>query len=69
MVAVGNAPAGNAALDSTKIIVRRGDAAVGTPVRAALGAGRVQVQLDSSRLVDASVLVGADFSPRLEFHP
>lgn len=69
VVAFGNAPAAGAGLDSTRIIVRRGGAAVGSPVRAALGAGRVQVELDSSRLVDASVLVGADFAPRLEFHP
>jgi hypothetical protein len=69
VVAFGNAPAGDARIDSTRILVRRGDAASAGPVRAALGAGRVVVQLDSSRLVDASVLVGSDFSPRLELHP
>jgi len=31
--------------------------------------GKVVVALDSSRLLDASVLLGADFAPRLEFHP
>ena len=62
-------------LDSTRIIVRRGDAQVGERVRAALGVGRVEVQRDSSRLLDASVLLGADFAPpasrssRLDFHP
>jgi hypothetical protein len=66
---------GNAAesgLDSTRIIVRRGAGKVGEQVRAALGQGRVEVQLDSSKLLDVSVLLGADFSPtssRLNFHP
>ncbi|HUL04431.1 MAG TPA: LytR C-terminal domain-containing protein [Gemmatimonadales bacterium] len=69
VVAFGNAPADERRLDSTRILVRRGDRSVATPVRAALGAGRVVVQLDSSRLVDASVLVGADYSPRVDFHP
>jgi hypothetical protein len=58
-------------LDSTRIIVRRGSAGVGERVRAALRQGRVEVQLDSGRLVDVSVLLGADFAPgaRLDFHP
>jgi hypothetical protein len=69
---------GNAAesgLDSTRIIVRRGAADVGERVRSALGRGRVEVQLDSSKLLDVSVLLGADFtSPAasaraLDFHP
>jgi LytR cell envelope-related transcriptional attenuator len=57
-------------LDSTRIVVRRGGLDVGKRVRAALGVGRVVVQLDSARLLDASVLLGADFAPAgLEFHP
>ena len=59
-------------LDTTRIIVRRGSARVGETVRAALGQGRVVIQLDSSKLLDVSVLLGADFSParsRLDFHP
>lgn len=66
---------GNAAesgLDSTRIIVRRGATTVGEQVRAALGQGRVEVQLDSSKLLDVSVLLGGDFAPtssRLNFHP
>src|SRR5947208_16644815 len=59
-------------LDSTVIIVRRGAEQVGERVRAALGQGRVEVQLDSARLLDVSVLLGADFAtstrPR-DFHP
>lgn len=66
---------GNAAesgLDSTLIIVRRGTRRVGERVRDALGRGRIEIQLDSARLLDASVLLGADFSPSrgpLDFHP
>lgn len=72
VVSVGNA-AGTAAvgtLDSTRIVVRRGGNDVGKRVRAALGVGRVEIRPDSTRLLDASVLLGADFAPtRLEFHP
>ncbi len=69
VVYFGNASANG--LDSTRIIVRRGSAQLGQRVRAALGQGRVEVQLDSSKLLDVSVLLGADFSPgsRLDFHP
>jgi hypothetical protein len=59
-------------LDSTRIIVRRGTEQVGARVRAALGQGRVEIQLDSTRLLDVSVLLGADFVPprsSLDFHP
>jgi hypothetical protein len=38
-------------------------------VRKALGLGHIAVQLDSTRLLDASVLLGADFAPRPQFHP
>jgi hypothetical protein len=69
---------GNAAesgLDSTRIIVRRGTEKVGERVRDALGQGRVEIQLDNTRLLDVSVLLGADFTPpaatsrSLDFHP
>jgi len=62
-------------LDSTRIIVRRGSAKAGERVRAALGQGRIEIQLDSSKLLDVSVLLGADFAPAragsraLDFHP
>jgi hypothetical protein len=60
--------AGDATLDSTRIIVRRGSAEVGEKVRKALGRGRVEVQLDSAKLLDVSVLLGTDFTS-LDFHP
>lgn len=58
-------------LDSTRIVVRRGTAATGVRVRAVLKVGRVVVQPDSTRLVDVSVQLGADFAARapLDFHP
>jgi hypothetical protein len=65
----GNAPEPGGTLDSTRIVVRRGTEDLGRRVRRALGVGRVVVQRDSARLLDASVLLGADFAPRLEFHP
>jgi LytR cell envelope-related transcriptional attenuator len=69
VVYFGNAPS-DGRLDSTRIIVRRGSAAIGERIRDLLGQGRVEVQLDSARLLDVSVLLGADFTPaRLDFHP
>jgi hypothetical protein len=69
VVAFGNAPSALGTLDSTRIVIRRPPAAVGERIRDVLGWGRVVVELDSARLVDASVLLGADFAPRVAFHP
>jgi len=69
VVAFGNAPATVGILDSTRIVMRRPAAGAGDRIRRALGVGRVVVQSDTTRLLDASVLLGADFAPRLEFHP
>lgn len=70
VVSFGNASEATAALDSTRIVVRRGGTDVGKRIRAALGVGRVEIRPDSTRLLDASILLGADFAPtRLEFHP
>lgn len=57
--------------DTTRILVRRGDRAAGERVRRALQVGTVVMQPDSTRLVDVSVLLGADFAARapLDFHP
>jgi hypothetical protein len=57
--------------DSTRILVRRGDRGAGERVRRALKTGTVLLQPDSSRLVDVSVLLGADFAARapVELHP
>ncbi len=69
VVYFGNAPEAIGIIDSTRIIVRRGSNSVGDRVRQALGTGRVELQPDSARLLDASVLLGADFAPRQDFHP
>jgi hypothetical protein len=69
VVSFGNAPATVGILDSTRIVIRRPAAGSGDRIRRALGVGRVVVQADSTRLLDASVLLGADFMPRLKFHP
>ena len=69
VVGLGNAPGIEGPQDTTRIVVRRGTLAVGTVIQKALGVGRVVMQRDSTRLLDASVFLGGDFSPRLEFHP
>jgi LytR cell envelope-related transcriptional attenuator len=66
VVFFGNA---NRLVDSTQILVRRGDPANGRAVRAALGVGRVVVDPDTLRRVDVSVVLGQDFRPKLELHP
>lgn len=68
VVYFGNAPE-SPPLDSTRIVVRRGSLDAGTRVRAALRVGRVSLEVDSTRLLDVTVLVGRDFSPGLDFHP
>ncbi|HVH09367.1 MAG TPA: LytR C-terminal domain-containing protein [Gemmatimonadales bacterium] len=69
VLSFGNAADTVGTLDSTRIVVRRGTAAVGARLRSTLGRGRVSVELDRTKLLDASVFLGADFTPRLEFHP
>jgi hypothetical protein len=69
VVGVGNAPGDEGTLDTTRIVLRRGTLGVGAAIRKALGVGRVSLQPDSARLLDASVFLGGDFAPHLEFHP
>ncbi len=54
---------------TTQIVVLRGSTDKAEQVRAVLGAGRISVALDSSRLLDVSVYLGRDFSFPLNFHP
>ncbi|MCU0620697.1 MAG: LytR C-terminal domain-containing protein [Gemmatimonadales bacterium] len=61
---------GNAApVDSTRVLVRRGDRKAGERVRSALGGGSVRELADSTRHVDVSVLLGPDFVGPTEVHP
>lgn len=50
-------------LDSTRIVVRRGDSTLARPIRRALGTGRVSLELDPRLLLDASVIIGRDLVP------
>ena len=49
-------------LDSTVILVRRGDSTVATPIHDLLGAGRIIVEPDSLLLLDITVLLGRDLA-------
>jgi hypothetical protein len=50
-------------LDSTQVLVRRGEARNAELVREALGVGLVGSAPDPGRLVDVTVRIGADFLP------
>jgi LytR cell envelope-related transcriptional attenuator len=62
VVFYGNA---EAAVESTRVIVHRGDPGAGRDVRQAIGAGRVVVEPDTFRRVDVSVILGPDFRPKV----
>ena len=66
VVFFGNA---DAAADSTRVFVRRGDPGRGKDVVEALGAGRLRIEPDTLRRVDATVILGEDYRPKLELHP
>jgi hypothetical protein len=66
VVYFGNA---DSVVDSTRIVVRRGDAAVGAQVRQALGTGRIGSKPDSLRRVDVSVILGPDYRPDEDGRP
>jgi hypothetical protein len=63
VVFYGNA---EATVDSTRVIVRRGDPGAARVVRQAIGAGRVVVEPDTLRRVDVSVILGPDFKAKVE---
>ncbi len=49
-----------APLDSTLILMRRGDMTFGARIREVLGTGKIVLQPDTTLLLDASVLLGLD---------
>jgi 2-keto-3-deoxy-L-rhamnonate aldolase RhmA len=55
--------------DSTRIIVRRGQRGAAEIVGQALGTGRIEIELDTLRRVDVSVILGADYQPSAGVHP
>lgn len=63
------APAPAPGDDSTRILVRQGNADAGEAVARALGTGIVQVATDTLRRVDISVVLGSDYRPEPGLHP
>lgn len=57
------------AVESTAVLVRRGDVESGERVRKALGAGKVKALRDSTRHVDVTVILGPDYRAPDEVHP
>lgn len=57
------------AVDSTTVLVRRGELESGQRVRKLLGSGKVRVARDSTRHVDVTVILGPDFREPEEIHP
>ncbi len=55
--------------DSTRVLVRRGDPGRGKDVVEALGIGRLRIAPDTLRRVDATVILGEDYRPKLPLHP
>lgn len=61
---------GNAdATTTTRLLVRRGDSAAARRAGRLLGAGAIEWDPDSTRRVDVTVILGADYQPPSEWHP
>lgn len=56
-------------VDSTTILIRRGDSTAALRVREALGLGRIRAEPDGRLLLDASVLLGPDAARAIDIHP
>jgi hypothetical protein len=56
-------------LDSTLILIRRGDSSFVDRIRTAIGGGRVIMDTDEGLLLDASVLLGLDVAPLSDIEP
>ena len=50
-------------VDTTQVLLRRGDATSADRVRRALGVGRVVTRVDTLRRVDVTVILGPEFHP------
>jgi hypothetical protein len=59
----------NVDVDSTQVLLRRGDARNADRVRRALGVGRVVARVDTLRRVDVSVILGPEFQPDEQGRP
>ncbi len=56
-------------VDSTRVILRRGEKVRADRVQDALGIGRIREARDSLRLVDVTVILGPDFTPDEDGRP
>ncbi len=56
--------AADRSLDTTQIVIRRGDSTAGFAVRDLLGVGQIVVDPDPDLLLDVSVILGLDAVPR-----
>ncbi len=56
-------------VDSTRVILRRGDKVRAARVQDALGTGRIREVPDSLLLVDVTVILGPDFKPDEDGRP
>lgn len=57
------------AVDSTLILIRRGDSSFARVIRRALGAGKVVMDPDPRLLLDASVVLGRDVAGGADLEP
>jgi len=67
VVFVGDAP--GPPIDSTRILVRRGDSLNARPIQNVLRLGRIVLQPDAQRLLDVTLLLGADAAAPLNRRP
>lgn len=61
--------AGPPGVESTRVVLRRGDEGQAERVRAALGVGVLSVDPDTIRRVDVTVILGPDFRPDEDGRP
>lgn len=61
--------AGGPRIDTTRIILRRGGREHAERLRGALGVGRIETALDSTRQLDVTVILGRDFQPPADNRP
>jgi len=55
--------------DSTRLLIRRGSREPAERVQKLLGAGKIELLPDSTRRVDVTVILGADWKIPAELHP
>lgn len=56
-------------LAATRLLVRRGDSTAARKAMRLLGTGTIEWAPDSTRRVDVTVILGADYQPPSEWHP